>query len=126
MELKEYFENTPGFGVLSTADADGNVDAAVYSRPHVMEGGDLAFIMADRLSHRNLRSNPNAVYLFREGSEGYSGKRLYLKMVREDKNSPLIEELRRKKTYAPDREYELKDKFLVWFEIERERPLSGD
>jgi len=126
MDLKEYFENTQGFGVLSTADAEGRVDSAVYSRPHVMEDGSLAFIMADRLSHHNLTENPSAVYLFREGSEGYSGKRFYLKMVRDEKNSPLIEELRRRKTYAPEREYELKDRFLVWFEIERERPLSGD
>ena len=28
MDLKEYFENTRGRGVLATADADGRVDAA--------------------------------------------------------------------------------------------------
>ena len=32
MDLKEYFENTKGFGVLSTADKQGKVDAAVYSK----------------------------------------------------------------------------------------------
>lgn len=32
-ELKDYFENTTGVGILSTASADGRVDAAVYSRP---------------------------------------------------------------------------------------------
>jgi hypothetical protein len=41
MELKEYFEQTHGRGVLATADSDGKVDAAVYSRPHILEDGTL-------------------------------------------------------------------------------------
>jgi len=71
-DLKTYFENTEGIGVLSTADAEGRVDAAVYSRPHSMEDGTLAFIMRDRLTHRNLQSNPHAAYLFIEKG-GVSG-----------------------------------------------------
>jgi hypothetical protein len=37
MELKQYFENTEGNGILSTADGSGQVDAAIYSRPHIMD-----------------------------------------------------------------------------------------
>ena len=77
-ELKAYFENTEGFGVLSTADADGKVDAAAYARPHFMEDGTIAFIMRDRLTHHNLQANPHAHYLFRESAAGYKGKRLFL------------------------------------------------
>ena len=43
MDLKEYFENTKGIGVIATADTDGWVDAAIYARPHIMEDGLLAF-----------------------------------------------------------------------------------
>ena len=64
MTIKEYFDTTKGLGILSTADSDGKVDAAIYARPHFMEDGTLAFIMRDRLSHHNLQSNPHAVYLF--------------------------------------------------------------
>jgi hypothetical protein len=63
MSLKKYFEQTQGRGILSTADKDGNVDAAVYSRPHCMTDGTLALIMRDRLSHRYLQTNPHAAYL---------------------------------------------------------------
>ena len=42
MGLKEYFENTTGRGVLATADVDGNVDAAVYSRPHFIDETTIA------------------------------------------------------------------------------------
>ncbi|MBU0987235.1 MAG: pyridoxamine 5'-phosphate oxidase family protein, partial [Proteobacteria bacterium] len=60
MELKDYFENIKGLGILSTADRSGKVNAAVYSRPHFMEDGSLAFIMRDRLTHQNVLSNPHA------------------------------------------------------------------
>ncbi len=123
MELKEYFEEKRGTGILATADGEGRVNAALYSRPHVMEDGSAAFIMADRLSHTNLESNPHAVYLFIEQGGKSAGKRLYLKKEREDKNSPLIEELRRKPRYRDD---EGKDRFLVFFTVEKILPLIGD
>jgi hypothetical protein len=57
MDLKEYFDDTKGVGVLATADGEGKVDAAIYARPHFMEDGTLAVIMRDRLTHHNLQSN---------------------------------------------------------------------
>ncbi len=51
MNLNQYFGNTKGLGIMSTADATGKVDAAIYARPHIMEDGTLAFIMRDRLTH---------------------------------------------------------------------------
>ena len=63
MTLKEYFNNTNGIGVFSTADSDGKVDSAIYSSPHVFDDGTLAFIMRERLTHLNLQSNPSAAFL---------------------------------------------------------------
>ncbi len=124
MELKNYFASASGIGILATSDRDGNVDAAVYARPTVMDDGTLAFIMNDRLSHQNLQSNPRATYLFKEEG-GYKGKRLHLSMVREEKDSPMIPELSRKSP-SPEREKQAKgSKFLVFFRVEKERPLVG-
>lgn len=123
MDMRDYFENTKGFGVLSTADVDGNVNSAVYARPHVMDDGLLAFIMRDRLSHKNIQSNPRATYLFRENVPGYHGKRLYLTKVREEEDSDLISSLSRR-TYPPE-EDRRESRFLVFFRLERERPLVG-
>lgn len=121
MELKSYFESTNGTGILSTADSNGKVDAAIYSRPLFLEN-KIAFIMRDRLTHKNLESNPHAVYLFIEDGPGYKGKRIYLTKVKEEKNSERIASLkRRKKDANPD-----EDKFLVFFEFNSERPLVGD
>ncbi|MCK7506985.1 MAG: pyridoxamine 5'-phosphate oxidase family protein [Desulfobacterales bacterium] len=70
MTLKEYFDNAKGYGVLATADAAGKVNTAVYARPHVMDEKTVAFIMAERLTHENLKSNPWAVLSFHGGGRG--------------------------------------------------------
>ena len=124
MELKNYFENTKGLGVLSTADNHGKVNSAVYSRPHVMEDGSLAFIMRDRLTHKNIQSNPHAIYLFREDGPGYMGKRLYLTKIREEEDAELIDSLSRR-GYPSDQDRR-ESRFLVFFDLNEERPLVGD
>ena len=121
MKLEEYFEKAKGFGVLATADGKGRTNAAVYSRPHFMEDGTVAFIMRDRLTHNNLTSNPYATFLFREDGAGYQGHRLYLKKVREEQDTELLATLRRRK--YPDKTAEAK--FLVFFRLIDELPLIG-
>jgi hypothetical protein len=121
MALKDYFEEQKGTGVLATADSSGKVDAAIYSRPHFMEDGSIAFIMRDRLTHHNLQSNPYATFLFIENGPGYNGKRLYLKKTREENNPELISKIKRRKYTDDDEE----PKFLVFFTLEKELPLIG-
>jgi hypothetical protein len=121
MKLKEYFENTAGNGILATADGNGQVDAAIYSRPHCMDDGTIALIMRDRLSHHNLQSNPHACYMFIEKGPGYRGKRFFLSKVREEQDTELLQSLRRRQ-YINEKD---EAKFLVFFKIDKELPLVG-
>lgn len=123
MTLSEYFENTKGTGVLATADKDGNVDAALYGRPHVIDENTVAFIMNERLSYQNVISNPRAAYLFHEDAPGYQGKRLYLKMTKEETDKELIDSIRRKTKmhHVTDSK-----KHLVYFQVEKTRALTGE
>jgi hypothetical protein len=121
MDLKNYFENTQGRGILATADFEGKVDIAVYSRPHVMDSETVAFIMRDRLTHHNLQSNPHAAYLFMEAGETYAGKRLFLTKIREEKDTELAHKLRRRK-YPDDQTEPL---FLLFFHVDKILPLIG-
>jgi len=125
MNLQEYFEAINGVGVLSTADDKGKVNAAVYGRPHFIDEKTVAFIASDRLTHANLKKNPSAIYLFKEDGS-YKGYRLYLTKTHEDKDSPLIEQLRRKKYKGLERKYDTESKFLIYFRIEKVLPLIGD
>lgn len=124
MQLKDYFEKASGVGVLSTADSDGKVDAAIYARPHVMADGTLAFIMRDRLTHKNLQENPYAAYLFIEAERGYKGLRLFLKKVREDQDLELIGKMTRR-CLTPEEDEAKGPKFLVYFKIEKTLNLIG-
>jgi hypothetical protein len=121
MDLKDYFENTQGRGVLATADSEGKVDAAVYSRPHVMDEETVAFIMRDRLTHHNLQSNPHAAYLFMESAESFLGKRLFLTKTREEEDTDLARQLRRRKS-PDDKKGPL---FLVFLHVDKILPLIG-
>jgi len=121
VELREYFEKAKGVGVLATADSEGKVSAAIYALPHVMDKETVAFIMADRLTHHNLQSNPHAAYLFKEDGSGYVGKRLFLTKIKEEKNVDLIEKLRRR-TYP---EIKNRDAYLVYFRVDQVLPLIG-
>ena len=122
MSLKDYFEANKGVGVLSTADGDGKVDSAIYSRPHLIEDGRVAWIMRDRLSHSNLQSNPHASFLFKEDGNGYNGIRLFMTKVAEEQNTERIQTLRRRKSAYGDGE----DRYLVFFKVDKELPLVGD
>jgi len=121
MNLKDYFEDAKGLGVFATADSEGKVDVAVYSRPHVMDSETVAFIMRDRLTHHNLQSNPHGAYLFAEAGKKYVGKRLFLTKIREEQDTELAHRLRRKK-YPDDKKEPL---FLVFFRIDQILPLIG-
>ena len=124
MDLVEYFEKTEGLGVLATADAQGNVDVAIYARPHVTDEGTVAFIMADRLSYRNLSGNPKAAYLFVEKGQGYKGKRLYLTKTGEESDQQVVESMRRRQrsVYQADKGKSR----LVHFKVEKVRALVAD
>ena len=125
MKLDEYFENTSGAGVLSTADDKGMVNAAIYGRPHFMDENTVAFIASDRLTHANLKKNPSAIYLFKEEGS-YKGCRIYLTKTHEEKDSPLIEQIRRKKHTGIGRKDNTEAKFLIYFKVDKVLPLIGD
>ncbi len=120
MDLEQYFKDAKGMGVLATADGEGRVDAAIYSRPHFMGPDTVAFIMPGRLTHHNLQSNPHAAYLFSEEGSMRQGKRLFLTKLKEEQDAAKIAALRRSR-HGEDKE----DRYLVYFKIDRVLPLIG-
>ena len=125
MNLREYFSNIRGRGILATADSDGRVDAAIYSRPHVTDDGSIAFIMRERLTHSNLKENPYATYLFMEdGGSSLSGVRLFLTKKGEDSDPELIEAMSRR-NLSPEEDRAAGPKHIVYFSLDRVLSLVG-
>ena len=125
MTLSGYFEKAKGKGIIATADAKGKVGMAVYARPHFVNDKTAVFIMADRLMHKNLQSNPSASYLFMEEGPRYTGKRLYLTRIREEENPDLVNQLRRRGCCPVDEGYKRGQRFVVYFRVNRVLPLIG-
>lgn len=124
MTLKEYFHNTRGTGVLATADNEGRTGAAIYSRPHIMDDGTLAFIMREHLSFNNLQSNPYATFLFMEHGAHLKGMRLFIKKTGEDTDEELISRMtRRNLTLEADKA--AGPKHIVYFSLEKIVALVG-
>ena len=122
MELKEYFLSVKGNGILSTADDNGIVNAAVYATPHSMEDGLVAFIMREHKTHENIGLNPHACFLFMEAGK-MEGKRIYLTKVKEEKNSELLFSLRRRGKHEECTK--AGDLYLVFFKVDKVLPLVG-
>jgi len=126
MKVSEYFEKKEGLGVIATADSKGKMTIAVYAKPHFITEKTVAFIMADRLTHKNLESNPHAAYLFMEPGGKYVGKRLYLRKTKEEKDPDLIDKIRRKESCPVYEAYRKEIKYVVYFRVDKVLPLIGD
>jgi hypothetical protein len=124
MSLSEYFEKAEGVGILATADSEGNVDLAIYARPHMVDDENIVLIMAQKMSYANLQSNPKAAYMFLEKGEGYKGKRLHVRKTGEETDPEKVESLRRRKRYDSDDEPSTSSR-AVYFAIDKVRPIVG-
>jgi hypothetical protein len=123
MNLAEYFENIKGTGILSTSDSEGNVDAAIYTKPYTIDEQTIAFSMMEHLSYMNIKSNPKACYMFIEKTEGFKGLRIYLTMTGEETDEQKIREIKQMHSinYKPDER-----RHLVYFRVENTWPLVGN
>jgi hypothetical protein len=124
MSLANYFDSVKGIGILGTADPEGKVDLAIYSRPQVIDEETVAFFMEDHLSHANVSANPHAAYLFLEDTEGYNGLRMHLTKTREETDPQQIEAMRRRSRSAED--FAATDGFWVQLRVDVVRPLTKE
>ena len=124
MNLFEYFNNADGIGILATADAEGKVDLAVYTKPKVLDDHTVAFVMREQLSHQNVKRNPQAAYMFIESVLGNQGVRLYLTKGHEETNQSVVDKIIEEHPEICPYGDEGK-KFFVHFHVDRIRELVG-
>ena len=122
MNLHDYFSGKSGFGVISTSNNQGEVNSAVYAKPHVIDNNTVAFIMRDRLTRKNVTENPQAHYMFIEHDHGFHGVRLSLTMLEETQDQGQIQAISRRSS-AGDRDDG--ERFLVTFTVNKALMLVG-
>ncbi len=121
MKLAEYIDYARGIGILSTANAKGEVNGAVYSRPHVLDVDIIAFVMRERLSRANLQENRQAHFLFVEENSKSKGLRLQLDMIDETDDIEQINSFSRRQKTGDDGE----NRYLVTFRVRKALALLG-
>ena len=124
MDLARYFNMHEGTGVLATCDIHGWVDGAVYAKPHVVDSSTVAFVMKERLSHKNLKQTSTPVICFWNKAPDIRIA-LYLTLLRMSVNQTLVQALRQKQPVIYPSADDSK-KFVVFFHVEQTRPLVGD
>ena len=109
---------------MATADNKGQVNTAIYAKPHIFDDSTVGFIMRDRLTRKNLLENGHASYLFHENGTTYNGLRLKMKLVGESNDQELIAKLSRRSESSGDLTAN-EPRFLVSFSVEKCLSLIG-
>ncbi len=122
MNLHNYFSGKSGFGVISTSNNQGEVNSAVYAKPHVVDNTTIAFIMRDKLTRKNVNENSQAHYMFIEHNHGFNGVRLSLTMLEESQDQEQIQALSRRSSAGDSDDAE---RFLVTFTVNKALTLVG-
>jgi hypothetical protein len=83
-ELMELFNNPNRIGNLSTANREGEVNAAVFGSPQMIDENTVIMGIGENRSFRNLKENPKAVFIFMEPGKtvfDWKGGRIYLEAM---------------------------------------------
>lgn len=94
-KLMDYFNRSPRIGTLSTASRKGDVDAAVFGSPRMVDEKTVVMGLGKDRSLQYLQENPHAVYLIMEPGKTlmeWKGLRVYLEMTSAVTSGPKLED----------------------------------
>jgi hypothetical protein len=83
-ELMKLFNKYPRIGALATANKAGDVNAAVFGSPRMVDENTVVMGIGENRTFRNLQRNPKAVFIVMEPGEtvtDWKGARVYLEAV---------------------------------------------
>lgn len=96
-KLMNYFNKQPRLLTLSTADKDGNVNAAYFGSPRMPDAKSIVMGSGSNRTLANLRQNPKACFLVMEPGESvpeWKGARIRVEMTECHTEGPKLEEIR--------------------------------
>jgi hypothetical protein len=83
-EVMQLFNKRPRIGSLSTANAKGEVNVAVFGSPQMIDENTVVMGIGRNRSFRNLQENPKAAFIVVEPGKStmeWKGARVYLEAV---------------------------------------------
>lgn len=97
-ELMALFNKQPRIGVLATSNKLGDVNAAVFGSPRMIDENTVVMGIGPNRSYRNLERNPKAVFIVVEPGKttaDWLGARVYLEAVELETGGPFFDEIKR-------------------------------
>ena len=98
-QVMKMFNRQTRIGALATADKNGNVNAAVFGSPRMIDENTVIMAIGDNRSFRNLQENPKASFIVIEPGESpreWNGIRLYLEVEAHERYGELLDSFRKK------------------------------
>jgi hypothetical protein len=96
-KLLEIFNKETRIGTLSTANAQGEVNVAVFGSPQMIDENTVVMGIGENRSFRNLRENPKAVFIVLEPGKSlmdWKGARVYLEALAIETGGGFFEQIR--------------------------------
>jgi hypothetical protein len=96
-ELMVLFNKQPRIGVLATGNKVGDVNAAVFGSPQMIDENTVVMGIGENRSFRNLQRNPKAVFIVVESGESaadWRGARVYLEASVMETGGPFFEQIK--------------------------------
>ena len=96
-QVMEMFNRKTRIGALATADKDGNVNAAVFGSPRMIDEETVIMAIGDNRSYKYLQENPRASFIVIEPGDApmqWKGIRLYLELDSFERYGELLDSFR--------------------------------
>ena len=96
-QVMEMFNKQTRIGALATANKNGDVNAAVFGSPRMIDEDTIIMAIGDNRSYQYLQENPKASFIVVEPGESpteWKGARLYLEMESFERYGELLDSFR--------------------------------
>jgi hypothetical protein len=96
-EVMKMFNRQQRIGALATANKQGDVNAAVFGSPRMIDEDTVIMAIGDNRSFKNLQENPKASFIVMEPGDSpmsWKGARLYLEVDSFERYGELLDSFR--------------------------------
>jgi len=125
-ELMDIFNKYPRIGALATSNKEGDVNAAVFGSPRMIDENTVVMGIGENRSFRNLQRNPKAVFIVMEPGEtvmDWKGARVYLEAVNLKTEGEFFDQIKQNIAKAAGQQAADMIHAAIRFEIKDIRPI---
>jgi hypothetical protein len=125
-DLMKLFNKYPRIGALATSNKTGDVNAAIFGSPRMVDENTVVMGIGENRSFRNLQRNPKAVFIVMEPGatvKDWKGTRVYLEAIDMETEGGFYDEIKQSIAHAVGQDAAEMIHAAIRFKITEVRPL---